>query len=123
MPPPSRPRTLRPRLTKIISKIGPYFSLYFLDTISIFGIKWLLEALLMRLVNTRVHDVLVITALHKRYQDLGGEKADAWHLVARSLGTYPSYVSEVLRGKRLPSPQFVLKLGLRRVIDYERIEG
>ena len=77
----------------------------------------------MALTNTRVHDTLVIAALHKKYQDLGGEKSRAWTLVAKSLGVYPSYIAAIRKGKRLPSAAFVYKLGLRRVIDFERIEG
>jgi hypothetical protein len=38
-------------------------------------------------------------------------------------GVHPPYVSDVLRDRRPPSPKIAAKLGYRRVISYEPIDG
>ena len=52
--------------------------------------------------------------LRKAIADAGGQSA--W---AKQVGLTPSYVNDVLLGRRDPGPAVLAALGLRRVISYE----
>jgi hypothetical protein len=76
--------------------------------------------------NRRFIDDVLVEALNRRHRELGGldEKGHSkWNLVARSLGVYPSYIAGLRKGTRVPGPAILEKLGLRRVISYERVKG
>lgn len=51
--------------------------------------------------------------LAKLREEAGGTRA-----LATSLGLSPSYVSDVLNGRRGPGPDFLKALGMRRVVRY-----
>jgi len=46
---------------------------------------------------------------------------ESWAKVAVSLGVYPSVISAILSGKRQPGPKLLRRLGLRRVVSYEKV--
>jgi transcriptional regulator with XRE-family HTH domain len=59
-------------------------------------------------------DSLPVTILRQR---INGRTQSA---VAKELGIMPSYLSDVLKGRREPGPQVLDALGLERVISYRQ---
>ena len=58
-------------------------------------------------------DALLIR-LDRMIQQAGGQRA-----LARRLGLSPSYLNDVMRGKREPAGKLLSALGLQRVVRYE----
>ncbi len=42
--------------------------------------------------------------------------------LARSWGVAPQYITDVLNGNRAAGPQLLSKIGLRKVVSYERVK-
>lgn len=64
-------------------------------------------------------DEAAVRALLKEYCEIFGGQS-AW---AAKHGVSPQYVCDVLKGKRAVSASLADKLGLRRVIKFERKDG
>ena len=56
----------------------------------------------------------LLMRLDRMIQQAGGQRA-----LARRLGLSPSYLNDVMRGKREPAGKLLSALGLQRVVRYE----
>lgn len=62
-------------------------------------------------------EVEVRGQLTRLAEETGGVRA-----LAKALGVSPSYVSDVLNGRRAPGPPFLAALGLKKVVVYVSVK-
>lgn len=77
----------------------------------------------LRQENTRFDATVVVEELDLRRARMAAETrsdTETWARVAISLGVYPSVLSAIRSGDRQPGPTLLRRLGLRRVVSYER---
>lgn len=77
----------------------------------------------LRIDNTRIEDAALMAVLREKYEKLQispAEEEKTWARVAFSLGIYPSHLSAIRAGRRLPGPKLLRRLGLRRIVSYEK---
>jgi hypothetical protein len=65
-----------------------------------------------------VDDSLVHAKLDEKYYVLG----EKWGTVAKTLGFYPSYLSDVRSGRRAPGPKLLKLLHLERKVIVQYVE-
>ena len=58
----------------------------------------------------------LLTRLSRMIEHAGGQRA-----LARSLGVSPSYLHDVIRGRREPAGKLLAALGLKRTVRYEAL--
>lgn len=79
----------------------------------------------LRQEQTRFDTSAVVEALELKQAKMAAEtrsSTETWARVAISLGVYPSVLSAIRSGDRQPGPTLLRRLGLRRVVSYERVE-